>query len=76
VAAYDATGPHLYHTDPSGNYYEYLAMAIGSRAQSGKTYLEKYYKEFTDLPLEDLIKHALKALSGTVQGKELASARV
>jgi 20S proteasome subunit alpha 6 len=41
IASYDQTGPHLYQTDPSGNYYDYLAMAIGARAQSGKTYLEK-----------------------------------
>ena len=68
VASYDATGPHLYHTDPSGNYYQYVAMAIGAGAQSGKTYLEKHYKDFHDLPLEDLIKHSLKALAGCVSG--------
>ncbi len=33
VAGYDATGPHLFNTCPSGNYYEYKAMAIGARAQ-------------------------------------------
>ena len=65
IASYDQTGPHLYQTDPSGAYYEYVAQAIGARAQSGKTYLEKYYKEFDNLGVDDLIKHALKALSGT-----------
>ena len=65
VASYDQTGPHLFQTDPSGAYYEYVAQAIGSRAQSGKTYLEKYYKEFENLGPEEMIKHALKALSGT-----------
>jgi len=65
IASYDQTGPHLFQTDPSGAYYEYIAQAIGSRAQSGKTYLEKYYAEFEELGVDDLIKHALKALSGT-----------
>eukprot|EP00624_Nannochloropsis_granulata_P002523 evm.model.NODE_22739_length_5049_cov_18.659536.2 len=71
IASYDQTGPHLFQTDPSGAYYEYVAQAIGSRAQSGKTYLEKYYAEFEELGVDDLIKHALKALSGTTGDKEL-----
>lgn len=33
VSGVDATGPHLYNTCPSGNYYEYKAMAIGARSQ-------------------------------------------
>jgi hypothetical protein len=33
VGGYDKTGPHLYNTCPSGNYYEYKAMAIGARSQ-------------------------------------------
>lgn len=66
VAAYDATGPHLYETCPSGNLNEYAAIAIGARAQSAKTYLEKHYESFPTLPLDDLIKHALKALAGCV----------
>lgn len=35
VGGYDKTGPHLYNTCPSGNYYEYKAMAIGARSQVG-----------------------------------------
>ncbi|KAJ8599262.1 hypothetical protein CTAYLR_006230 [Chrysophaeum taylorii] len=66
VAAYDATGPHLYETCPSGNFNEYVAMAIGSRAQSAKTYLEKHFETFKYCDLDDLIKHALKALAGCV----------
>ncbi|TFJ80039.1 hypothetical protein NSK_008597 [Nannochloropsis salina CCMP1776] len=72
IASYDQTGPHLYQTDPSGAYYEYIAQAIGSRAQSGKTYLEKYHAEFESLGQDELIKHALKALSGTAGDKELS----
>eukprot|EP00850_Spirogloea_muscicola_P011735 SM000074S21645 [mRNA] locus=s74:37909:39577:- [translate_table: standard] len=74
VAGYDGTGPHLYQashcclrrarlplTCPSGNYYEYHAMAIGSRSQAAKTYLERKFKEFSDSSLEQLIQHALTA---------------
>lgn len=35
VGGYDKTGPHLYNTCPSGNYYEYKALAIGARSQVG-----------------------------------------
>lgn len=46
VAAHDQTGPHLFQTCPSGNYFEYIAMAIGARSQSAKTYLEKHFEDF------------------------------
>jgi 20S proteasome subunit alpha 6 len=42
-------------------------MAIGARAQSAKTYLEKFMAEFPDADSEAMIKHSLKALSGCVQ---------
>jgi 20S proteasome subunit alpha 6 len=45
----DETGTHLFETCPSGNYYEYIAMAIGARSQSAKTYLEKNYESFNAL---------------------------
>ena len=49
VGAWDEkTGPHLYQTCPSGNYYEYFATAIGSRNQSAKTYLEKHMEVSRD----------------------------
>jgi len=64
--AVDATGPHLYETEPSGAYHEYVAMAIGSRSQAAKTYLEKHMESFADASAEDLIKHGLKALAGCV----------
>lgn len=67
VGSVDATGAHLFETCPSGNYNEYLAMAIGTRAQSAKTYLEKHLAEFPTCDVEELVKHALKALSGCVQ---------
>jgi len=68
VAAYDQTGPHLYMTEPSGNYYEYGAMAIGSRSQTSRTYLEKEFDSFGDCSRDELIKHALKALAVSLAG--------
>lgn len=68
IAAYDQTGPHLYATEPSGNYYEYYAMAMGSRSQTSRTYLEKEFANFSNCSLDDLIKHALKALAVSLSG--------
>mmetsp|Transcript_82 Transcript_82/g.66 ORF Transcript_82/g.66 Transcript_82/m.66 type:complete len:258 (+) Transcript_82:134-907(+) len=68
IASYDQTGPHLYVTEPSGNYFEYYAMAIGSRSQTSRTYLEREYENFPDASLDDLIKHAVKALASSLSG--------
>ena len=68
VAVYDQTGPHLYVTEPSGNYFEYMAMAIGSRSQTSRTYLEREFESFPTATLDELIKHALKALASTLSG--------
>jgi len=68
VASYDKSGPHLYQTCPSGNLYEYYASAIGARSQSGRTYLEKIYDSVADASRDDLIMHALRAISGCVSG--------
>lgn len=46
VAGHDSTGPHLIETCPDGNYYEYVAFAIGGRSQSARSYLEKHFKKF------------------------------
>jgi len=68
VASFDQTGPHLYCTEPSGNYFEYYVMAIGSRSQTSKTYLEKEFNSFQTSTLEELIKHSLKALAASLSG--------
>lgn len=68
VAAYDQTGPHLYLTEPSGNYLEYIAMAMGSRSQTSRTYLEKEFESFASCSLDELIKHGLKALAASIAG--------
>jgi len=71
VIGYDSTGAHLYETCPSGNYYDYKAMAIGARSQSAKTYLERLFEEdgkykCKNASLEELIRHALVALQETL----------
>ena len=65
VAGFDEKGPHLYETCPSGNYFEYYAMAIGGRSTSAKTYLEKYFDNFASASEEALIKHGLEAMNKT-----------
>merc|ERR1711957_601672 len=67
VAGYDKTGPHLYETRPSGDYFEYIAQAIGSRPQACKTYFEKNYESFAALSEEGLIKQALMGLKAASQ---------
>jgi len=65
IAGVDDAGTHLFETDPSGNYYEYIAMAIGARNQSAKTYLEKNYESFATQGWEELAKHGLRALKAS-----------
>jgi len=66
VIGFDSTGTHLFETCPSGNYFEYKAMTIGSRSQSAKTYLEKTFETYENATLDELIKHGLKALKETI----------
>jgi 20S proteasome subunit alpha 6 len=62
VTGVDETGPHIYETSPDANYYEYYAYAIGARCQSAKTYLENHYRDFENMPLEDLIRAGLHCI--------------
>lgn len=64
MVGYDKTGPHVFETSPSGNFFEYKAQAMGARSQSAKTYLEKNFETFEDLDQAELIKHCLMALKG------------
>ncbi|ETV91082.1 hypothetical protein H310_14245 [Aphanomyces invadans] len=74
VAGVDKNGPHLFQTCPSGNYYEYNGIAIGARSQSARTYLEKHFQSFPTLGKDDLIKHALQAIRGCLEGNQELSA--
>merc|ERR1712224_616764 len=65
IAGFDDAGPHLFQTCPSGNYYDCIAIAIGTRSQAAKSYLERNFDCFKTLNLEDLIHHGMKALEAT-----------
>jgi 20S proteasome subunit alpha 6 len=66
VAGYDDNGAHIFQTCPSANYYACKAMAIGSRSQSARTYLERHLDEFDSCSVEELVTHALLALRDTL----------
>jgi 20S proteasome subunit alpha 6 len=65
IAGVDEKGPHLYETCPSGNYFEYHAMAIGGRSTSAKTYLEGNFEKFKSADLDTLLKYAMEAMNKT-----------
>jgi len=67
IGGYDETGAHLYEVSPAGTFYDYVAMSIGARCQSAKTYLEKHFESFENCTLEELVKHGLLALRDTLQ---------
>ncbi|KAF9161613.1 Proteasome subunit alpha 1 [Actinomortierella ambigua] len=68
VGSYDEeTGPHLYECLPNANCLEYVAVSIGAKSQSAKTYLEKFAKDFPEADEDALIMHGLHALRETLQ---------
>lgn len=75
VAGVDRTGPHLFQTCPSGDFWEFKAMAIGARSQSAKTYIEKHYVSFPDVDRAELLRHAIAALNTCCGDDESLSVR-
>jgi 20S proteasome subunit alpha 6 len=74
VAGVDAAGAHLYEFAPTGNCFEYYAMALGARSQSAKTYLERKVETLEAMSMEELVMEALYALRDTLQqGKEVSA---
>jgi len=65
VAGCDERGPHLFETCPSGNAFEYIAMAIGGRSTSAKTFLEKHFEKFASMNLRELLQHGIEAMNKT-----------
>ena len=61
IAGFDRTGPRLFRTCPSANYYEYHCVAIGSRCQAANSFLENNLERLPDMSKDDLIKIALEA---------------
>lgn len=76
VASVDQAGTHLFETCPSGNYFEYNAMAIGDKSQSAKTYLERNYESFMGLDGDALIAHGVKAMKASAAETELTEHNV
>ena len=72
VGSIDQAGTHLFETCPSGNFYEYVSMAIGDKCQSAKTYLEKNYESFAGLDGNALIAHGVKAMRASAAETELS----
>ena len=71
VASIDQAGTHLFETCPSGNYFEYVAYAIGDKCQSAKTYLERNFETFRGMDANALITHGIKAMRGSAAETEL-----
>ena len=76
VGSCDEAGTHLFETCPSGNFYEYVAMAIGDRCQSAKTYLEKHFETLNGVNRDQLIKHGIAALRASAQDTDLTEHNV
>ncbi|KAH8413546.1 hypothetical protein KR009_012262 [Drosophila setifemur] len=70
VAGYDDQGTHVYQVMPSANVLSCKAMAIGSRSQSARTYLERHMDTFDECSLEDLICHGIQAVRGALGSED------
>jgi 20S proteasome subunit alpha 6 len=72
IIGVDFKGPHLFQFDPSGNFNEYVADAIGARSQMARTYLERNKDKFMDASRDDLIRFAMAAVTESMgQDKSL-----
>ena len=69
IAGYDNTGPRLFRTCPSGNYYEYICAAIGKRSQSASAILENKLDFYETMTLNELIMNAIQIMFCAQKGK-------
>jgi len=67
VAGVDVSGPHLYHTDPSGTFLRYQAKAIGAGSEGAQTQLENEYHK--SLTLHEATLLALQVLKQVMEEK-------
>lgn len=70
IAGCDDKGPHIYHVAPSANYLKCKAMAIGSRSEGCKTYLEQNLKKYRKCSKDDLICYGIKAIRESLQADD------
>nr|XP_016998460.2 proteasome subunit alpha type-1 [Drosophila takahashii] len=66
VAGYDEQGAHIYQVMPTANVLNCRAMAIGSRSQSARTYLERNMESFEGCGKDELICHGIQAIRGSL----------
>ena len=57
--------PELYETDPSGAYFEWKAVAIGSGRNTAMAIFEEHYTD--DIDMEGAVKLAIMALAKTLE---------
>lgn len=61
IAGVDEKGPRLFHTDPSGTFVKYYAIAIGAGSEGAQSTLqEEYHKSITFAEAEKLSLQILK----------------
>lgn len=72
VAGVDASGPHLFETDPSGALIEYRASAVGSGRPKAMEILESKFEEA--LSPDKAVRLGLESLHAATEGKLNAEA--
>lgn len=60
----DSFGPQIYHITPSGVFKSFSACAFGNQEMKAREYLLYYYE--ADLPFNDLVNLALRALNASI----------
>lgn len=68
IAGFDRDGsPHLFQTDPSGVYSEWMATAIGRNFKTVREYLEKHFEEEKTTDEASAVKLTIQALLEVVE---------
>lgn len=70
IAGYDEKGTHIFQVMPSANVFNCKAMAIGSRSQSARTYLERHLDSFENCTKQELICHGIQAVRGALGNQD------
>ncbi|CAK9870940.1 unnamed protein product [Sphagnum jensenii] len=71
IAGHDDNGPCLYHTDPSGTFWQCNAKAIGSGSEGADTALQEHYD--VNMTLEEAETLALSTLKQVMEEKVTSS---
>ncbi|MCD6481523.1 MAG: proteasome subunit alpha, partial [Thermoplasmata archaeon] len=68
IGGVDASGPHLFATDPSGAMMEYKATAEGEGRSEAISYLEENYRE--NMGLRKATEMGVEAIKAARKGRE------